>query len=427
MKASKLTTLFFFTLTSSFKLCPYAFAPTNFNRPYDINFRMAEWEGTKVKLGANFECGNTTKSRNGDEDKVDVLSLYNDTESSLAMLMGSENKSVIKDLADKLLPAFAPATDDGVRGRFKLEGKYEEADLTFWGKYKIPLGSMPGNFDIYLYIPIRYMDVKDVKWIDQTKDVLSADLDVHYYLTDDFFDVVKSLGGLDLGNWKKTGIGDIVVMLSWFNDFKQMKEHLKNVRVSSRLGLSIPSAQEKDEDKTFSLPLGNDKAWGMPISLGLDVDFIHRIRVGGEFEMLVLFDQTDERRLKTDENQTDFLLLHKGMVTKSFGFTYKFNLFLQAQRFLGGLSAMVAYQFLKHDDDKLTAQSNDFSYQIINSAQSLKEWGTQDFVFQLNYDFFKECKNSWFKPQLSFFYKLPITGKRVINAQTFGGQLAVNF
>jgi hypothetical protein len=154
---------------------------------------------------------------------------------------------------------------------------------------------------------------------------------------------------------------------------------------------------------------------------------VHGFRCGGEFEMLAFFDQKRERRLKTDENQTDFLLLHKGIATKSFGFSYKFNLFVQAQRFLGGLSAMVAYQFFRHDDDKLTAESNDFSYHIINSAHSLHEWGMQNFVFQLNYDFFKECKNSWFKPQISLFYKLPITGKRVINPETFGGQIAVNF
>jgi len=138
-------------------------------------------------------------------------------------------------------------------------------------------------------------------------------------------------------------------------------------------------------------------------------------------------DETRVRRLKTDVNQTDFLILNKGSATKSVGTAYKFNLFLQFERFFKGLSAKVAYQFFKHDDDKLTADSNDFSYNIINSAQSLKEWNFQNFVFQLNYDFFLECKDSWFKPQLSFFYKLPVTGKRVINPHTFGGQIALNF
>lgn len=427
MKAIKLTTLILASFAFSFDLCPYAFAPTNFSRPYDVNFRMEDWQGTNFKLGANFEYGNTTRGRNAEENECNVLQIYHHAESSLAMLMGAEKDSEINVLANKLLPAYSPATDDGYRGRFKLDGKYEEADLTFWGKYRLPLKSLAGNFDIYLYIPVRYMEMKDVEWKDLTKDVLSADRDVHYYLTDDIFNLVKELGHLDLGDWKKTGLGDIVVMLSWFNDFKQMREHLKNVRITSRLGVSMPTAPIKDEDRAFSFPLGNDGAWGMPITLGLDVDFIHRLRVGGEFEMLVLFNECHKRRLKTDENQTDFLLLHKGNVTKSFGFTYKFNLFIQAQRFLGGLSAMIAYQFLRHDSDKLTAQSNEFSYHIINSAQNLQEWGTQNFVFQLNYDFFKECKNSWFKPQISLFYKLPITGKRVINAETFGGQLAVNF
>lgn len=272
-----------------------------------------------------------------------------------------------------------------------------------------------------------YRGISDVNWVDQTKNVNNADLYVYNYLTSDIENVARDLGNLDLSSWNKFGVSDLVCLLSYYYDFKQMKEHLKNVRLTTRVGLSIPSGSEKDEDKVFSLPMGNDGAWGVPIALAIDLDFVYNIRAGLEFEMFFLSDAERVRRLKTDENQTDFLLLHKGKATKSFGSTWKFNLFLQAQRFLKGLSAMVAYQFLKHDDDKLTAQSNNFNYHVINSAESLKEWGTQNFVFQLNYDFFNECKNSWFKPQISLFYKLPVSGKRVINAHTFGGQLALGF
>ncbi len=427
MRVYKIIILVFSICLFYCEILPYAFAPINFHRPYDINFRMAEWEGTRFKFGANFEYGHTRRCRDWDENKVGVLQIYNQTESSLAMLMGAERGSDIHQLANRLLPAFAPATDDGVRGRFKLDGKFEGYDLTFWGKYRLPLENVPGNFDFDFYVPFCYLEISDVKWNDQTKDVLNADRDVKRYLTNDIENLVMQLGNLDLNNWDKLGIGDIVFILGWYKDFKQLKEHLKNVRVNVRLGLSVPCGSEKDEDKSFSLPMGNDGAWGIPLSAGLDLDFINKIRAGIEFEMLFLFDETRERRLKTDENQTDFLLLHKGIATKSFGMTWKFNLFLQARRFFKGLSAMVAYQFLKHDGDRLTAQTNDFSYHIINFAQNLEEWGTQNFIFQLNYDFFKSCKNSWFKPQISFFYKLPITGKRVINMHTFGGQIAFNF
>ncbi len=427
MKTNRIIFFAFLLSLFAYKVSPYAFAHTNLYRPYDINLRMADWENTSFKCGVNFEYGDTSKCRDWDENKVNVLQIFSPTESSLAMLAGAEPGSDIYEYANRFLPAFSPATDDGVRGHFKLDGKFEGWDLTFWGQYRISSENIPGKFDVFLYVPFRYLELGDVKWIDQTKSVLNADLDVKNYLTNNIHNVARDLGGLDLTSWDSFGISDIVLMLGWFKDFKQLKENLKNVRVSVGLGLTIPSATEKDEDKSFSLPLGHDGTWTVPIRLGLDLDFINRIRAGIEFEMLYMFDNTKNIRLKTDVHQTDFLLLHKGKATKSYGMTWKFNLFLQARRFIRGLSAMVAYQFVKHDDDTLTAQTNNFSYQIINTAQYLEEWGMQNFIFQLNYDFFKTCKKSWFKPQVSVFYKLPITGKRVINPHTFGAQFAVNF
>ena len=427
MSVRNIFILLFLVLFFQKTIFAYAYTPTNFYRPYDINLRMAEWKGQNVAVGMNFEYGSARTGRNGSEDKTGVLRIYNQTESALAMLMGAQRGSQIYQLAQRLIPAHGPATDDGVRGNFKLDGDFQGLDWTIWTRCRLPIKTLPGSFDFYLYVPFRYIEIDDIKWNDQTKNVLNADRDVHFYLTDDIKANVARLGGLNLDDWNKFGFGDIVLMLNWFKDFKQTKEHLKNVRLTGRLGLTIPSGSMKDEDKAFSLPLGNDGAWGIPFAASLDLNFVRKLKAGLEFEMLFLFDETSERRLKTDEHQTDYLLLHKGIVTKSFGFTWKFNLFVQAQHFFKGLSGMVAYQFLKHDDDTLTPQSNDFSYHIINSAQSLQEWGMQNFVFQLNYDFFKECKNSWFKPQFSLFYKMPITGRRVINPHTFGGQIALNF
>ena len=425
MKFSKIKIIMFSALCISSEML--AFLHTNFSRPYDINWRMSEWKNKNFTFGIDTEYGRTSKCKNWNDDKVGALQIFNHSESGLAMLMGADRGSDINALANFFESPWVNATDDGVRGHFKLNGAYEELDLTLYGKYRLPLKTVPGNFDFYLYVPLCYKGISDVRWADQTKNVNNADLYVYNYLTNNIETVAKDLGNLELKSWNKFGLSDLVCFLSYYYDFKQMKEHLKNVRLTSRFGLSIPSGSEKNEDKVFSLPMGNDGAWGVPIALAIDLDFIYNIKAGLEFEMFFLSDVDRVRRLKTDVNQTDFLLLHKGKATKSFGSSWKFNLFLQAQRFFKGLSAMVAYQFLKHDDDKLTAQSNDFNYQIINSAESLKEWGTQNFVFKLNYDFFNECKNSWFKPQISFFYKLPVSGKRVINAQTFGGQIAFNF
>jgi len=400
-------------------------APTNFYMPYDINLRMTEWKNTQFRFGVDFEHGETRKSKNPDEDETGVLRLYNSTESSITMLMGADSGTDIYNLAAQL--EAAGVTDDGTRGHFRLDGKFEETNLNFYGKYKFTFGFIPGNFDFTFYLPFKFMEIKDVSWNDLTESLTFADLLVHSLVTDSIANNVRNLGDLDIGAWKKSGLSDLAFLFNWYMDFKQTKEHLKNVRVSAKTGLTIPTGAKKNENKAFSFPLGNDGAWGIPFGVNLDLFFINDIKSGLEFELFFLFDETRVRRLKTDRNQTDFLLLHKGKATISHGFCWKFNLFFQLDHFWKGLSAMAAYRFFKHDEDTITAQSNNFNYEIINSAESLKEWVSQCFVFQLNYDFFDEFTDSIIKPQISFFYKLPVTGKRVINAHTFGAQFALNF
>ncbi|MFH1461380.1 MAG: hypothetical protein ABIF12_00315 [bacterium] len=404
-----------------------AFAPTNFYRPYDINWRMSDCKDKKFRLGVNVEYGDTNKSRDAGEQRTGVLRLYNQTESSLGMLLGADVGSDIYNLANLLLPAYNPATDDGVRGRFELDGKYTQASVNFEGVYRMPVEVIPGKFELHLHVPFKYMQISNVVWRDLTKYVLNSDLDVHHHLTDDIFNNVSNLGeGLDLRGFKCLGLSDIVAQLWWYNDFRQLKEHLKNVRLTARLGLSAPTGDNLNENKPLEFEIGNDGSWGFPLSASLDLDFIHHVKAGLEFEMLFLLDNTKVRRLKTHINQTDFLLLHKGDATRSPGITWKFNLFLQ-KRFADRVTAKVAYQFLKHDSDKLTAESNKFDYYIINTAERYQEWMSQNFIFQLNIDLKKEDQKSSVKPQLSFFAKLPITGKRVISSYNFGGQLAFNF
>lgn len=411
---------------SSFNLV-FAYAPTNFYTPYNINWRLPDCEPKKFLFGANIEHGSTKDSWNLWENKSGLLRLYNATESSLAMLLGADPGSAIYEKATLFLPAYSPATDDGVRGHFELDGEFEMTNLNLLAKYKLPIKTIPGNFDLYVHVPFSQMEIKNVVWRDLTKSVLVADLDVHQNLTDSFFNNIYTLGdGLSLDGFERFGISDIVTQIWWYNDYKQIKDHLKNVRLNFRLGLSAPTGHRINSDKILDLPMGNNGAWGVPVGAAIDLHFIREFKAGLEFDLLFVFDTSDTYRLKTDINQTDFLLLHKGKATLSQGISWKFNLFMQ-KKFGKFVTAKIAYQYLKHDSDKFTAESNKFDYSIINSAERLQEWNTQDFIFQLNFDFFKEKSNYAMMPQISLFTKLPVSGKRVIKTYTVGGQLAFNF
>lgn len=422
MKILKLT-----LLGLSFSSLILAFAPTNFYRPSDVNLKFPHCNDKKLQLGLNVEYGNTMKSRDFVENKVPALRLYNETESSLAMLMGADPGTEINNLANSLTFNGNPISDDGIRGHFKLNGRYEQINLNMVSKYKLPFNSTTGKFELLLYIPFKYMEIADVSWNEITASNLGADSVVKNRLTNDFFNNVSNLGdGLDLTGFKRFSLSDIILQLWWYNDYKQAKEYLKNVRLNVRMGLSLPTGYQRDEDKALDFELGNDGAWGIPLSALIDLDFIRDFKTGLEFEMLFLLDNTKVRRLKTNRHQTDFLLLHKGEATKSSGITWKFNLFLQKKLF-EQLIIKIAYQYFKVDSSKLIAQTNKFDYQIINTAQTLQERKSQNLIFQLNADLFKSKNNSKLKPQISLFMKIPIKGKRVIRAITYGAQMALNF
>lgn len=138
MKFSNIKILMFLALCSVSSEMS-AFIHTNFSRPYDINFRMTEWKGTNFTFGLNGEYGRTSKSKNWNDDTSGALQIFNDSESSLAMLMGADRGSDPHALANFFESPWVNATDDGVRGHFKLNGKYEELDLTLYGKYRLPL------------------------------------------------------------------------------------------------------------------------------------------------------------------------------------------------------------------------------------------------------------------------------------------------
>ncbi len=402
-------------------------APTNFFFPHERIFRSETWEGSSLKLGAAVEDGSSRTSFNFSEEKVPLLGIYNFSESGIAMLMGSTPGTPTYNLANSLLASLGPATDDGFRGRFVLNGKYEQTQLTIFARYRLPGLLLGGHLEIGAYVPFRSIDITEVEWCDQTRDNVKADRLVKEKITNNIDQLVMDLGCLKIRDFEESGLGDVVALLRWQRDYKQEKDHLTNVRFHWYAGVSIPTAEARDVDHALSVPLGNDGAWLIPLGVGLDLDFTEKLRAGAEVQFQRLFDETNEYRMKTDEHQTDFLLLNKGKATRRYGPLWRFTLYTQLSNLIQGVSTSMAYQFTKKDQDTLFPQTNDFIHSVVNSAQSLKEWNCHSLTFQANIDAAAVSKTWWIKPQISFYYKLPLVGRRYFYSDNFGGQVVLSF
>lgn len=393
--------------------------PINLFWEYDVNLRTERWECEKFEECFIPEFAVKIDGRNSDHHKVNVLQIWQANQDALSMLQGFDSDSKIGQFASQ----FNFVTDDGNRGHLLPTATLEAFDFAFVGQYYLP-----HDFYVSLFLPFYSMRLVDVQFKDLTEDNTFQDEFVKENLTNNIAEIANQLGGIQLKGWKKAAFGDLVALIEWSKNFPQAKPLLKNVFLDVRAGLTIPTGLRRNEDELFPIPFGNDGSTGLLFGGGIGLRWGEHARVGLDAEFLKLFGTTKERRIKTDIDQTEFLLLAKVKTFKSIGLTQRFNIYMEAHKFMKGLSFRLAYQFFKHFEDRLWLCTNEFSDSIANTAQSLQDWSIHQLLFILTYDF----KNDFIElplvvPQISLFYKFPFNGIRSVQASTLGLSLSLSF
>lgn len=408
---------FFSCLVVAIILSSSSACAMNLLKPYDSLIRPPYNEGDKYHINGMLELGLSTKSFDSDGTIDDPLRIWQPNFNSLAMLKGFKADSNRSQLLNRL-----DANDDGTRGHLCISGdldlKAAAALSARWFFHQ--------DWFISAHVPVYSMTLSRFKLFDQTQNNNVADCRVKNLLTNDILANIKSLDNcLDLSCWTRTGLGDITLLLNWFRDFPQEKELLNNARVNWRIGLAVPTGKRRDEDKIFALPFGYDGAFSIPFGFGLDLTYARYVKAGFDVELTQIFGDTRDRRIKTHEDQSEIILLQKALAYKDFGLTQKFNLYLQFHKILKGFSFLTGYQFLKHGKDTLSLCSNQFSDNIANTAEILKEYTMHHMIVNASYD----CSDTGWRtrPYFSVYARLPFNGKRVAVNRTVGFVLGFNF
>ncbi|MBM3886351.1 hypothetical protein FJ364_00320 [Candidatus Dependentiae bacterium] len=403
-----------------------AFAPTTALRAHDQAMRLSVIKNKKYHIKVAMESSLAERAYNPEQHRTNALTVLEKDQASIMALRNTAPEQ--KAAADTILRRMFNPADNGVRGHLKPAGSFSELSVTPNVGAQFNVAGMPGLFAVDVHVPVVRKQISNISFADQTNTTLVpliADLQVKKEMPN-MLQNFEDLGLLHTGKWVATGLGDTAIMGSWRNWFRQDKELVKGVELFAQLGVTLPTGKERDEDQMFSLPLGSDGAFGIPVGLGLNVQFINTFRAGLNIDFLAYLDKAKNRRLKTHQAQTDLFLLNKGDATKDYGLNWQFYLYLQSRHFIGGLSAKAAYQYLRHDTDKLTPRDNKFSFDVVNAAANLQEWHAHNVIFSLDYDHINSS-DTLVVPQLSAFFKLPVGGKSVIAAQTVGLQMGVSF
>ena len=421
----------------------FAFAPVSFFRPEDRALRLPFAQKTGITFRVATECGSRSSGENINGSRRNVLQLYDDRQTAVWMVKNPQG-----DALKNLVPLYGAASanasignlnlqstynnlDDNVRGYQVLTGKYRENDMTLMAGVKVL--NTHGRLSLDVYAPVKYVHISDVAMVDQTRAdavvalALARNNFVHDSITANLKQNLMQWGDLDISNWRKAGWGDLLVMLDWSKSYTmEMKDLVKEMTVGLRGGISCPTGIKKDVAQALSMAFGNDNAWAFPLGATMEFRLWRALKLGCSVDWLGIHDKRHIRRLKTDVNQTEFLLLNKGLAMKHYGATWNLEPYAQLFHIRDCFSARIAYQYIAHNEDSLSVKSNSgFDNAIINTAHSLQPWRIHNMIFTINYDV--ALTKDIYNIQCSAFYKLPLKGKGVIDTQTIGGQLAVNF
>lgn len=301
-----------------------------------------------------------------------------------------------------------------------MDGELQAINATIAARYIFPY-----NISLGLYLPVCSMKLENVSWKDFTP---SGDIIIRENLTNNFSERVMEFGHLDVCGGRRTGIGDIMLVGEWQGVFEQHKQILKRVLLDGRLGLSVPTGRQRDEDKIFALPFGHDGSWSFMFGAGLDLVWADYIRGGFDVELNYALGNRKDRRIKTDLYQTDLLFLQKACTYKDYGLTQQFTLHLGVFKFFSGFSFDIGYRYTKHDDDRLTFEGVCFSDKIANSADSLKEWTAHQVLLKADYDIGNHMSDdSAVLPSIGAYARVPFNGKRSALFPSIGAIFSLDF
>ncbi len=396
-----------------------ALVPLNLIRPFNPNFFPVHEHRERLQIMGLVSTGFATHGQATNSYPTNVLQTLYPLQDSLSMLKGFPVLSQQAQLGQQI------NIDDqsGVRGLFKATGDFH---IPFMGSLTA-FGYVYKGVWLGAFLPLISMKMNNVQWEDLTQNLTLDDALTHQLLTNNLATNVALLGdGLSIGDWQKTGVGDLALFAGWRQGFYQDKRWLKEVRVNIRLGLICPTGVKKNEDIAVSLPFGNDGAFSIPFAAGLDLRFRTFFWAGVDVTFMQIFNNTRVRRIQTDTTQTNLLLLQKTNARRDYGLTQMYNLYFEPIIYKG-LSFRAAYENIKHGQDKLYILSNNFSSNIANGAVSLQEWTTHDFFLQLKLDTGYNRNDARYKPQFMLFAKLPFNGKRSLQVSLVGFEFTCSF
>ena len=236
---------------------------------------------------------------------------------------------------------------------------------------------------------------------------------IEKYLMDQFKIITEEIG-LDAGNFHTFSVEETRLNLFWRHAFpiNQDEEEWPEFLLLpfAQMSGSISPGKEKNPNKAFGLPFGNNRHYSAGFNAGLNMDFYDTLEIGGEFGYTHFFRRSCmELRVPNSPCQQGIFPFSTS-VNYQPGANWNFGGKLSAYHFLNNLSMYFQYQFITHEKDKICVINRDPAYtpEVLEQAS---DWKVQLANIGFNYD----CSPNIL---LGFFWQAPLAQKRAYKSTT---------
>ncbi len=269
------------------------------------------------------------------------------------------------------------------------------------------------GFFLLLHLPIRSLNIHNILFTPLSEAQLDAPIKQQLISE-----------GLNPASSHETGAGDFSSMIGWTHNY-QNTTTLDFIDFTIGVGMLAPTGKTKNERQLFSLPLGYNGHWGIPVTGRLSIGMYEWITLGATINTIFFTNNTTYMGLKTASQQTGIIFPVFGKVSIKKGPVWDAGIFLKADHFMYGLSFTAGYSCAGEAKTTITSKNSDiFDKNIINSDQRLKEWYMHTVHFALEYDFTKHDAKAG--PRVGFFYNLECGGIRTFNTDVAGGSFGLD-
>lgn len=376
--------------------------------------------------------------------KTNILNIYGDTNVSIMGVNVEGLNPITTPVAYEFLnpvtgiiPGFHFTGEDGT---ISLNGKFviNELDLDIQQ-------NLVSGFFLYLYMPIRWLKVDDIKIINHTSPSNPHAAEFQAFLDTGFNTALNEFGLKNATTpFNGHGLGDVIFYLGWqgYNN-TSLGSIFKDINGAVQVGLILPTSSSKSHHEVVSLSTGYNGHWGLSVRAEGEVGlkkFISLALYGG---IDILQYKRSSMHLRTDKQQDGLIFLSSAWIHEKLGATWQIGGYVKVDRLLEGFNIILGYSFSAQDKTVIKVHDNNFlrtfidaeaAAQVVNATTrnsmiagepQFRSWNQQVFHFALTYDFGALlCGN--YSPNLAFFFDYPVMGKLAWTTTMVGLSAGIN-